>query len=302
MSVYDLIIAGAGPAGITASVYAARKKMSFIIISKDVGGQAILSSDIENYTGYQFITGIELAHRFREHMEQFNIELKEGVTINLLEKKDKIVNIETDNGTYQSKTAIIATGRIPRKLGISGEDEFKNKGVTYCATCDGPLFLNKNVAVIGGGNSALDATLQLMKIANKIHLIDIQPKLRADSIMVEKAETSNKVVIYNNTTVKQISGDKLVNAITVEQQGKITNLSVEGVFIEIGSSPASDFAKDIEKNKSGEVIINCECETNIPGIFAAGDVTSVPAKQVIVACGEGAKSAMIAFEYLSKNK
>lgn len=299
---YDSIIVGAGPAGITASVYAARKRMNFLVITGDIGGQAILSSDIENYTGYQFITGVELAQRFREHLEQFELELKEGERVTSVKKKGDVVRIETDKGKYQAKTMIVASGRIPRKLGVEGEDEFKNRGVTYCATCDAPLFSDMDVAVIGGGNAALDAVLQLIKIAKKIYLVDIADRLRADPIMVEKARNSKKVVIYNSAKVKQICGDKLVQGVTIEREGKAEDLPVGGIFIEIGYAPTSEFIKDVAKNEIGEVIVNCRCETNTSGIFAAGDVTDVPAKQIIVACGEGAKAALSAFDYISRHK
>lgn len=297
---YDLIIVGAGPAGITASVYAARKKMNFLIITKDIGGQAALSGDIENYTGYQFITGPELAQKFKEHLEQFKVELKEGETVNLIEKENDIIKVATDKSKYEAKTVIITSGRIPGKLGVEGEDKFKNKGVTYCATCDGPLFANMDVAVIGGGNSSLDATLQLIKIAKRIYLIDIAPQLRADSIMVEKAGNSEKVTIYNKTKIEKIYGDNFVQGIRISQEGKSEDLGVQGIFVEIGSVPVSGFVENVEKNKMKEIIVNCKCETNISGVFAAGDVTDVPAKQIIIACGEGAKASLSVFEYLSK--
>ena len=300
--VYDLIITGAGPAGITASVYAARKKMDFLVITKDVGGQATLSSEVENYTGYQFITGPELVQKFREHFEKFSVEMKEGEGVKLVEKKGDIVEVETDRGMYMAKTAIIASGRVPRKLGVDGEDEFKNRGVTYCATCDAPLFADMNVAVIGGGNSALDAVLQLVKIANKIYVIDIAPRLSADQIMVDKAKKDDKVIIYNSTKVEKIYGEDFVKGLKIARSGKLQDIAVEGVFIEAGSYPASDFVKGVKKNEYEEIIVNCNCETNIPAIFAAGDVTSVPAKQIIVACGEGAKAAMAVFEYISKSQ
>lgn len=299
---YELIIIGAGPAGITASVYAARKKMNFLVVTKDVGGQMVLSADIENYIGYQFITGMELTRKFREHMEQFKVELKEQEIVNLVEKEDGSMGVLTDKGEYKTKTVVVASGRTPLKLGAEGEEEFSNRGVSYCATCDAPLFTDMTVAVIGGGNSGLDAVLQLMKIAKKIYLIDIAAKLRADPVMVEKARSSDKVVIYNNTTVKQIYGGNFVQGIKIDRKGVIEDLAVEGVFVEIGSIPASDFVKDVMKNEFGEILVNCRCETNIPGIFAAGDVTDVQGKQIIVAGGEGAKAALSAFEYLSKNR
>lgn len=299
---YDLIIIGAGPAGITASVYAARKRMDFIVVTKDVGGQTLLSPDIENYTGYQFITGPELIQKFREHLDKFKVEVREGETVTLVEKKGNVVKMETDKGKYEAKTAIIGSGRVPRKLGVKGEDELKNRGVTYCATCDGPLFADMDVAVIGGGNSALDAVLQLTKIAKKIYLIDIAPKLRAEPIMVEKVKNDDRVKVYNSTKVEKIYGDDFVHGLTISRSGKMEDLAVEGVFVEIGSIPASDFVKGVKKNEGGEIVVNCNCETSVPAIFAAGDVTNVPAKQIIVACGEGAKAAIYAFEYLSKNK
>lgn len=299
---YDLIIIGAGPAGITASVYAARKKMNFIVITKDIGGQTIFTGDIENYTGYQFITGPELVQKFREHLEQFECEIKDEEEVTSVVKTDDLIKVVTDQGEYQSKTAIITSGRIPRKLNIAGEDAFKNKGLTYCATCDAPLFTDMDVAVIGGGNAGLDAVLQLIKIAKKIYLIEKDAQLRADLVMVGKAKESEKVVIYNNTIVKKIYGDKFVKGIKIEQQGQIKDLPVEGVFVEIGSLPSTNFIKGVKKNEFGEIIVGCKCETNIPGIFAAGDVTNVPAKQIIVACGEGCKATLAAFEYLSKRK
>jgi len=205
---YDLTIIGAGPAGITASVYAARKRIDFLLITKDIGGQATLSSDIENYTGYQFITGPELVQKFREHLEQFKVKIKEGEMAVLVKKENSDIKIETDKEKYRSKTLIIASGRVPRKLEVEGEEEFKNRGVTYCATCDAPLFAGMDVAVIGGGNAGLDATLQLIKIARKIYLIELLPQLRADPVMVEKAKNSGKVVIYTRTKVEKIYGDK----------------------------------------------------------------------------------------------
>lgn len=299
---YDLIIVGAGPAGITASIYAARKRMNFLVIAKDLGGQTALSAKVENYTGYQFIPGAELVQKFREHLEQFKIELKEGEKATLAKKGKDSLKIETEQGKYEAKTAVIASGRIPRKLGAEGEDEFKNRGVTYCATCDAPLFVDMEVAVIGGGNAALDAVLQLIKIAKKVYLMDIAPQLRADPIMVEKAKNSKKVTIYNNTKVDKIYGDKFVRGMKIFREDKTEDLTVGGVFIEIGSLPASDFVKDVAKNEIGEIMVNCKCETSVDGIFAAGDVTNVPAKQIIVACGEGAKATLSAFEYLSKKK
>lgn len=300
MNVCDLIIVGAGPASITAGVYAARKRMHFQMITADIGGQASLSWDIENYLGYQFITGQELVEKFKEHLQKFDVEVRENEKATLVEKSGDTVKIETEKGNYNAKTVVLASGRRPRKLGVQGEDELKNKGITYCATCDAPLFAGMDVAVIGGGNAGLDATLQLLKIAEKIYLIEERPALTADRVMIEKAKESGKVVLYTDTRVKRIYGEHLVQGIEIEKGDKAEDLPVSGIFIEIGSTPASDFAMGVKKNAGGEIIVNCGCETDIPGIFAAGDVTNVPAKQIIVACGEGAKATLSAFDYVNR--
>jgi len=296
---YDLIIIGAGPAGITASVYAARKRMSLLVITKDIGGQAALSGDIENYTGYQFITGPELAAKFEEHMRKFNIALKENEDLIELKKINDKVLVKTNKGSYEAKTVIIASGKRSRELHVPGEKEFKNKGLTYCATCDAPLFSGKVVAIIGGGNSALDAALQLIKIAKHIYIINITSNLGGDAIMREKINESEIVTILNNTQTAAILGDKMVSGIRIKREGKEEELAVQGVFVEIGLIPNAEFAKDIEKNQLGEIKVDCRNETNIPGIFAAGDVTDVPEKQIIIAAGEGSKAALSAFRYLS---
>ena len=299
---YDLIIIGAGPAGITASVYAARKRMSLLVITKDIGGQAAISGDIENYTGYQFITGPELAAKFEEHMRKFNITLKESEEVLELKKIGDNILVKTNKGSYEAKTAIIASGKRSKEIDVPGEKEFKNKGLTYCATCDAPLFSGKVVAVIGGGNSALDAALQLIKIAKHVYIINITSSLGGDAIMREKVEASKNVTVLNNSQVTAILGDKFVSGIRIKKEGREEQLAVQGIFIEIGLIPNSDFAKEIEKNQFGEIKVNCNNETNIPGVFAAGDVTDVPEKQIIIAAGEGSKAALSAFRYLVQHK
>lgn len=299
---YDLIIIGAGPAGITSGVYAARKKMKVLVISKDIGGQAAWSGDIENYTGYQFITGPELAAKFEEHIRKYDIELKENEGALDLKKEGEVITVTTDKGKYEARTAIIASGKRTRELNVPGEKEFKNKGLTYCATCDAPLFSARVVAVIGGGNSALDATLQLMHIAKHIYLINITPALGGDAIMREKVQESEMVTVLNNSQVSAIIGDKMVNAIKVKREGKEELLSVGGIFVEIGLIPNSEFAKDIEKNQLGEIKVNNRNETNISGIFAAGDVSDIPEKQIIIAAGEGSKATLSAFRYLLERR
>ena len=296
----DLIIIGAGPAGITAAVYAARKKMDLLVISKDIGGQTAWSGDIENYTGYQFVTGPELVAKFEEHMKKNNIALKENEDVIGIEKKKDKVFVKTDKEEYEAKTVIIASGKRSMELGVPGEEEFKNKGLTYCATCDGPLFSEKDVAVIGGGNSALDAALQLTKIANHVYIINIAKELTGDLIEQDKLKNSKNVTIMNESQVTAVLGDKFVNAIKIKTKDSEKEIPVQGIFVEIGLIPNSGFAKGVSKNEKQEIRVDSYNRTNIPGIFAAGDVTDVPEKQIIIAAGEGAKATLGAFRYLSR--
>ncbi len=301
MKIYDLIIIGAGPAGITASVYASRKKLDFLVISLDIGGQAAWSGDIENYTGYQFITGPELAQKFQEHMLGYGTLLKENEEVLELEKSGTIIQLKTNKASYQAKTVIIASGKKSKELGVAGEKEFKNHGLSYCATCDGPLFSGKEVAVIGGGNSALDATLQLIKIAKHIYIINNALSLSGDLIMRRKVEEATNATILNNFSVSAVLGDKFVKSIKIKSLNQEKELAVQGVFVEIGLIPNSGFAKNIEKNESNEIKVDSHNQSNVPGIFAAGDVTDVPEKQIVIAAGEGSKALLSAFHYLSKN-
>jgi len=299
---FDLIIIGAGPAGITAAVYAARKNMSVLVITKDIGGQAAISGDVENYTGYQFITGPELSIKFEEHMRKYNVQVKENEEVVKFAKKGSTFIVTSNKADYETKTIVVASGKRSRELNVLGEKEFKNKGLTYCATCDGPLFAQKEVAVIGGGNSSLDAAIQLMNIAKGVYIVDINPELEGDAIMLEKVRNNNKVTILNNSQVEAVLGEKMVSGLKIKREGNEEILSVEGVFVEIGLIPNSEFAENLGRNEFGEIKVNSHNETNIPGIFAAGDVTDVPEKQIVIACGEGSKACLSAFKYLAMRK
>jgi alkyl hydroperoxide reductase subunit F len=297
--VYDLLILGAGPAGITASVYAVRKKIDFLVITRDIGGQTAWSGDIENYTGYQFITGSELTRKFQEHMDSYGITVKMPQTVKAIGHNDGMFTVTTGEAEYLSRTLVIATGKQPRRLGVPGEEEYKNRGVTYCATCDGPVFKDKPVAIIGGGNSALDAALQMMKISPQVYLVNNTGTLNGDEVMIEKVQNAKNIEIHNNARIKNIQGEKFVKKIVIDQQNQEISLDVEGVFIEIGLTPNSGFAGIVRRNEHGEIIVDCRNQTDIKGLFAAGDVTNVPEKQIIIAAGEGAKAALSAFHYLN---
>jgi alkyl hydroperoxide reductase subunit F len=297
----DLVIIGAGPAGMTAAIYAARKQLDVLVISLDVGGQTILSSAVENYLGYIYMSGVELVQKFEEHLKQFNLKV-EYDTVSSLARTDNQFEVRTEGGkTYQAKAVIIASGKSSKELNIPGEKRFIGRGVTYCATCDAPLFRNMDVAVIGGGNSGLDATIQLTKIASKIYLIEYNPALKADEVFQTQARAAPNVEILTNTQTMEIKGDEMVKAIVVKNRGtgQIREIPVKGVFIEIGLKPNVGFVpKELELNQWDEIKVDHGCRTNIPGLFAAGDVTDVPEKQIIIAAGEGSKAALSAYDYL----
>ncbi|MBA7631593.1 Alkyl hydroperoxide reductase subunit F [subsurface metagenome] len=302
---YDVIIIGAGPAGMTAAVYCSRKKLDTLVISKDIGGQVLLTAGIENYMGYQYITGPELIQKFEEQIKQFPVALLIGDEVSYLSKNKKGFVISTNYGkNFKSQTVIIASGKSSRPLNVPGEKKLIGRGVSYCATCDAPLFGNMDVAVIGGGNSALTAVSDLIKYAKKIFLLH-RSTFRADPVLIERAKKSDKVDIYLGYIVEKIYGKDRVESIKIYSKDEDTEkiLPVSGVFIEIGLIPNSQSVKDIVKlNHLQEIEVDCECKTNIEGIFAAGDVTSVPDKQIIVAAGEGAKAALSAYKYLVTRK
>ncbi|MCX5680452.1 MAG: FAD-dependent oxidoreductase [Candidatus Omnitrophica bacterium] len=301
-NLYDLIIVGAGPAGITAAVYAARKRMKFLVLTGDIGGQAAWSGDIENYTGYQFVTGPDLVSKFEEHMRRYAIDFHENEEVMGISKPIGLVKVNTRKGEYTARAIIIASGKMSRELGVPGEKEFKNKGLTYCATCDGPLFSGKDVAVVGGGNSALDAALGLIRIAKSVYVVNNTVRLGGDAVMREKVEKAPNVKVINEAKVTGIAGDKMVTAIKVRTASGEESIAVQGIFVEIGLIPNSSFAGPVERNERGEIKVNCKNETNIPGIFAAGDVTDVSEKQIIIAAGEGSKAALSAFKYINQSR
>lgn len=300
---YDLMIIGGGPAGMTAAVYAARKKLNTLLLSKDVGGQVNWTLGIENYMGYQFIEGPELIHKFEEQVKQFPLEVKIGEGVSSLSRINGGFEARTDSGeTYQAKAAIVATGKRPRQLNVPGEEELKGRGVTYCATCDGPLFAGMKVAVIGGGNSALEAADDMVKVADHIYLVSVTP-LTGDQVLIDKVKSADNLTMFLEHEVLEITGGKFVDGIRIRdlKTTQERELEVGGVFVEIGLLPNSGLAKGIVTlNRPGEIEVNCGSETGVPGLFAAGDVTNVLEKQIVIAAGEGAKAALQAHRYLRR--
>lgn len=300
---YELIIIGAGPAGMTAAVYAARKKLNTLLISYDIGGQVLWTAGIENYMGYQFIEGHELMQKFEEQVKQFPLDMKIGERVSSLSQTNGGFEVRTDKGeSYQAKAAIIAAGKRPRQLNVPGEEKLKGRGVTYCAICDGPLFAGENVAVIGGGNSALEAAEDMVKIADHVYLVSLTP-LTGDQILIDKVKAANNVTMFLEHEVLEIKGESRVKGIRIRdlKSKQEKELDVGGIFIEIGLIPNSELFKGVASlNSSGEIEVSCANETGVAGLFAAGDITNVPEKQIVVAAGEGAKAALKAHRYLQR--
>ncbi|HYH04082.1 MAG TPA: FAD-dependent oxidoreductase [Bacillota bacterium] len=298
---YDVVIVGAGPAGMTAGVFAARKGLKALIVGKDLGGQVSWTTDIENYMGFAEIDGQTLMERFQAQVKEHNLDEK-LVGIRTLQKTGEGFHLETDTGEQlTAKTVIICSGKKPRTLDVPGEVEFRNRGVSYCSTCDAPLFRDAEVAVVGGGNSAVKAVLDLANYAKAVHLIYRRNELTADAVLMQRLEKLDKLTLHPGHTVVEIAGNKAVERLKLEEVAtkKQKDLPVQGIFIEIGLIPNTEFVDSaVTRNDANEIQIDCHCQTNIPGLYAAGDVSSVPEKQIIIAAGEGAKAAIKVWEYL----
>ena len=300
---YDVTVVGSGPAAVSAAIYAARKGLNVAMVGVKIGGQVLDTNEIENIIGTVLTTGAKFAETLEKHLKEHEIAFKEGHLVKEIKEdgKDKIL-VTDDEKSYKTKTVIVATGAKPRSLNIPGEAEYVGKGVHYCSTCDGPFYKGLDVAVIGGGNSGVEAALDLSGIAKSVTLIEFMPELKADKVLQEKlAEQPNVKTILNSATVK-VNGNEFVESIVYKSRetDEERTLNVEGMFVEIGLSPRSEVVKDlVETNKIGEIVINPENNsTSVAGIFAAGDVTNIRQKQIIIAMGEGAKAALGAFEYL----
>jgi alkyl hydroperoxide reductase subunit F len=276
-----------------------------LLIAKDIGGQAAIAGSSKDYAGYQFVEIDDLLKKYSYHVKNFYIEQKIGYEVKSIEKIESNFRVNTIDSKLIATSIIIATGRKPKNLGIPGEKEFYGKGVTYCATCDAPLFRDKDVIVVGGGNRALYAAISLMDYADSIHLLNSLDKLSGDPELIKKVESSLKVKIINDVRVKKILGDETVDTIIINGKNiKDDKIKVDGVFIEIGSEPASipvnGVNNSMKTNSKNEIIVDKGCMTNIPGIFAAGDVTDIPHKQVITACGHGCNAGLSVFNYVKK--
>ena len=300
---HDLMIIGGGPAGLAAGVYAARKRLKTLLISIDIGGQVNRTFRVENYLGYQFIEGPELIEKFHAQVSQFPIDQEIGYKVTRVEKIDGgFEAISETGGRYQAKAVIFAAGKSSRKLDVPGEAEFTGKGVSYCATCDGPIFAGQKVAVVGGGNSALEVALDMVKIAEYVYLVSLGA-LTGDTVLVDRLAGAKNLSVLTGHRVGRIEGQGLVKSIVLTdlKNGNEKRLEVGAVFIEVGLAPNSEPLSGLVKlNEFGEVPVNCSGETSLTGLYAAGDVTDVTEKQIVVAAGEGAKAALRAHRYLQR--
>lgn len=299
--IYDVAIIGAGAAGCTAAIYTARRNLKTLMLElKGVGGLFLDASWIENYPGFEKISGVELAEKFKSQVKKLPVNLVIEEVQNIKKSKEGF-EIKGEKDKFLAKTVIIAAGTRPRELGLKEEKKFSGLGVSYCATCDGPMFRGKEVAVVGGGNSAIQYALFLSEICSKVYLIHRKSVFEAENIVLEKVKSRENVEIKTPFNITELFGKKLLEGIKVKniENGNEETLKVSGVFVTIGHETRLEFLKElgVEINEKKTININDKMETNVPGVFAAGDVTGT-AGQIVIACGQGAKAALSAASYL----
>lgn len=297
---YDTIIIGTGPAGLSAAIYAKRREMNTLVIGKDIGGQMIWASEIENYPGFKSIKSFELIAKMFEQVTDLGVEVK-NIEVTKIEKQDDHFLVKAGQEEYIGRTVILALGLAPKNLNIPGEKEFGGKGISYCANCDGPFFKGKTVAVIGGGNAALDAAEIMSKIAKQVYIVQLFDNFSGFEILVKEIQSRANIQSYMGSELTEIIGTEKVEKIKVKnnKSGEVSELDVDGVFIEVGRIAKTDLVKDLVKtDERDQIIVNDCCSTSQPGLFAAGDVTQVPFKQITIASGQGTIAALAAYQYL----
>ena len=300
---FDVLVVGGGPSGASAAIYAARKGIRTGIVAERFGGQIMDTLGIENFIGTKYTEGPKLAASLEEHVNEYDIDVMNLQRAKRLEKKD-LIEVELENGAVlKSKTVILSTGARWRNVGVPGEAEFKNKGVAYCPHCDGPLFAGKDVAVIGGGNSGIEAAIDLAGIVKHVTVLEFLPELKADSVLQERLYSLPNVTVIKNAQTKEITGTDKVNGISyINRETEETHhIELQGVFVQIGLVPNTDWLGETVERVRGEIVVDSRGATNIPGVFAAGDCTNSPYKQIIISMGSGATASLSAFDYLIRN-
>jgi alkyl hydroperoxide reductase subunit F len=300
---YDIMIIGAGPAGMTAAVYAARKKLNTLLLSEDIGGQINIASGSGKYESYQILDGNELIRKFEDQLKQFPVDRKTAERVITISAKNGAFQAKTANDkVYEARTVVVATGRRPRRLNVPGEYDLTGRGVSYCVACDGPLFAGMKVAVIGDDNAALEAADDMVKIAEHVYIITSNA-FSSEEILINRLKKADNVTIFEQHEVTEIAGDKFVESIKLRDPatGHEEELKIGGVIIEMGLIPSSDFARGLlALNQKGEIEVDCAGATSVAGIYAAGDVTNIPEKQLIIASGAGAKATLQANRYMQR--
>ena len=305
---HDLVIVGGGPAGLTSGIYATRRNLKTLLITEEFGGAVVAVPRIENYPGFKEIDGLTLMKKMEEQARGCGVEFATSETVREIFEENGSFILKTEQNEYRGKAIILAFGKSPKHLGVPGEDKFENKGVSFCVNCDGPLFRDENVCVIGGGNSALDAALVMSDIAKKVYLIHRRNEFRGFESMVEKVRERKNVEFILNSVVKEFRGDSMLKSVLIEnlEKKEVKELEVAGAFVEIGSEVKTDFVKNLVKlDENNHIIVDERCQTFYPnsskvrpGVFAAGDVTNNPFKQIVVATGQGAIAALQAYNYI----
>lgn len=301
---FDTIIVGTGPAGFTAAIYAARRTMKTLVIGKEIGGQLAWATEIENYPGFKSISAFDLVNKFHEQVIALGVEVKNETVLNI-EKKDDFFIIRTSLGEFSTKTIILTLGLSPRTLGVPGEVELTGRGVCYCANCDAPFFKNKSVIVVGGGNCALDAADVLSKIASQVYVVNRDEKIQGFEKLFHELKERKNIEFISNSSVTAIVGDiKVTGAkITNDRTNEEKEIKVDGVFVEIGRIAKTDLVKNlVNVDNHNQVVVDAEAKTSTPGVFAAGDVTNSPFKQITIACGQATIAALSAYKYLQLKK
>ncbi|HDR7587537.1 alkyl hydroperoxide reductase subunit F [Bacillus mycoides] len=300
---YDVLVVGGGPAGASAAIYAARKGIRTGIVAERFGGQVMDTMGIENFISVKRTEGPKLVASLEEHVKEYDIDVMNLQRAKRLEKKE-LIEVELENGAIlKSKSVIVSTGARWRNVGVPGEAEFKNKGVAYCPHCDGPLFIGKDVAVIGGGNSGIEAAIDLAGIVKHVTVLEFMPELKADAVLQERLNSLPNVTVLKNVQTKEITGTDKVNGISYinRETEEVHHVELQGVFVQIGLVPNTDWLGETVERVRGEIVTDKHGATNVPGVFGAGDCTNNPYKQIIISMGSGANAALGAFDYLIRN-
>lgn len=301
---YDVVIIGGASAGLTAAIYASRRAMKTLVLTKDIGGQLSTTPDVENYPGFEMIEGWTLSDKFKKQAEKFGSEIKYAEVTAVKPDGDNFI-VEAHDNHYKTQSVILAFGKTPRNLDVPGEKEFQGKGVSYCATCDIPLYKGKTVVVVGGGNSAIDAAIYGSNVAEKIYLVHRRDQFRGEQILIDRLMQKPNIEIIYNSVAKEVKGNDRVTGLVITDVNTNAEreLAVDGVFVEIGYIVKAEFIKGlVDMNEKNEVLTDAHMMTNVPGIFAAGDLTTSTYKQAVISAGEGCTAALGVYEYLMKKE